>query len=147
MDIKLDLPDAPDVTLSTLDRAARPFCVHYDGWNLEDSVEVFNGVIGQNGELICDGDFVKLASSFSPVSFVYINEEVGICKLMQQLNYGVLLVSCKNSEGKMGSINRGLQSECSSQGITIYNTYCMSQSTIWGNILRARIVFSRAVGE
>ncbi len=83
MDIKLDLPDAPDVTLSTLDRAARPFCVHYDGWNLEDSVEVFNGVIGQNGELICDGDFVKLASSFSPVSFVYINEEVGICKLMQ----------------------------------------------------------------
>ena len=40
----------------------QPFDVHHDGVDMEDQVEVFRSVIGQNQQMIHNGDYVKLAS-------------------------------------------------------------------------------------
>ena len=40
----------------------QPFDVHHDGVDMEDQVEVFRSVIGQNQQMIHNGDYVKLTS-------------------------------------------------------------------------------------
>ena len=58
---QLNLPDAIGVAVGDLSRHQRSFDMHYDGIGIDDEVQIFKCVIGQNGKLIHIGDYVKLS--------------------------------------------------------------------------------------
>ena len=49
-----------------------PMSVHLDRSSWSDTVKQFCGVIGQNGELVHDGEFVELDSSHYGVGVVIL---------------------------------------------------------------------------
>jgi len=73
----LNLSDAPNLTLEELSRAGNPFDVNYGYLDPVSEVQVFNGAIGKDGEIICCGDFVKITPSFNEVRTDMINFYVG----------------------------------------------------------------------
>ena len=52
----------------TIDDLPSPFHAHLDGVDIEDKVDVFNCVIGQDGQLIRTEDYVKLSSEHYEVA-------------------------------------------------------------------------------
>lgn len=67
--MQLSSPDAIGISLGHL---SPPFQVHYGELVPEGKVEIFQGVIGQDGELIHVGDYVKLSSPHYGVSMSYM---------------------------------------------------------------------------
>ena len=65
----LNLPDAPGLTLGALRTAGIPFDICCGCLNPVNGVQVFDGVIGQHGEMICSGDFIKISSSFKEIYY------------------------------------------------------------------------------
>ena len=61
-DLELKLAENPRATVGDLSSQQPSMTVHLDHLNLTDIVKQFCGVIGQNGELVHDGDFVELNS-------------------------------------------------------------------------------------
>ena len=60
--LRLDLPDAPGASIGNLSSQQQPFCLHHNGIGMEENVEIYRSVVGQNGKLIQIGDYVKLSS-------------------------------------------------------------------------------------
>lgn len=58
--MQLNLPDAKGIILEDLPVQQPPFTVHWDHLSLDDTIQEFRGVIGQDGELVHVGDFVML---------------------------------------------------------------------------------------
>jgi hypothetical protein len=67
--VNLDLPDADSgvVTIAGLALQHPSFVTHWDNLKLDDKVNVFRGVIGQDRELVHVGDFVKLTAHHEEV--------------------------------------------------------------------------------
>ena len=63
--VQLNLPDAggETVCMANFHCQQSPFTIHWDQFNLDDLVQEFHAVIGQDRELIHIGDFVKLSST------------------------------------------------------------------------------------
>lgn len=60
--VQFELPDAQGVALGDLPLVQPPFILHLDHLCLSDEIKKFQGVIGQDRELIHTGDFVLLSS-------------------------------------------------------------------------------------
>ena len=59
--LQLDLADAPGVLIRDLLNQPQPFDLHHNGVGMEEKVEVFKAVIGQDGKMIQAGDYIKLS--------------------------------------------------------------------------------------
>jgi hypothetical protein len=66
--LHLNLPDAPGVLIGELSNQQQPFHLYHSGIGLRERVEVFKSVIGQDGELIKIGDYIKLSVEDHEVS-------------------------------------------------------------------------------
>lgn len=107
--------------MGDLSRKQPSFTVHLDHLNSTSMVKWFCGVIGQNGELVHDGDFVKLNSHYK-VGITKFNDPYGILSsqlievnaqpfsMLLQMRYGILLTSCKTFDGSCVCIVQGLES-------------------------------------
>ena len=67
LDVTLCLAEIQEVTLGDLQNQTQPFALHLNDIHPSDMVQDFNGVIGQDGELINAGDYVQLSSDYQKV--------------------------------------------------------------------------------
>ncbi len=73
--IRLNLPEAEGVSLSDLHTRQPHFSVHLEHLLPDDTIEEYFGMIGQEGEFIHTGDYIKLCSSDHEVWTIAQNSE------------------------------------------------------------------------
>lgn len=86
--VKLNLPDIEDGTpcIANLQHQQPSFTFHWDHLSLDDRVQEFRAVIGQDREMVHIGDFVELSSSHYEevcVSYFYNFTSIYCCTVLR----------------------------------------------------------------